>query len=162
MYLSPENIQSMIRDTLTKIISDEDPDKKLTDTGVIAFAEHIPLYKYVTMQLIALDSGIVVQQAPDSPLKEIDTLKGNVWAWSVFAKSADKEESQLMLVVKSEQPNSLKQRIIHIKIHVESNWFRIFYNYLIEHPGDFILKIIVPAIAAIWGVIFLKRRRESQ
>jgi hypothetical protein len=161
VYLSPQNLKSLIRDTIQKIIIDEDPNRNVNDTGKIEFKEHIPLYNHVTMRLLPLDSGITILKVPDMTRQEVNLEHGNTWSWSIFAKSAEKEQSTLALVITSEDPNRIEKRLIHIKIHIESNIFRILFNYLIEHPGDFILKIIAPAIAAIWGVIFLKRRKDA-
>lgn len=162
VYLSPNNLKSAIRDTIRKILIDEDPNRAPNDTGKIEFKEQIPLYRHVTMQLLPLDSGILIRKLPDMDRQEVDTVHGNTWSWSVYANSAEKEQSTLALVITSEKPDRIEKRFIHIKIHVEDNVFRIFYNYLIGHPGDFILKMIVPAIAAIWGVIFWKRRAAAK
>ncbi|MGN6398357.1 MAG: hypothetical protein ACTHMI_22485 [Mucilaginibacter sp.] len=162
VYLSPNNSKSAIRDTIHKILVDEDPNRNPNDTGKIEFKEQIPLYRHVTMQLLPLDSGILIRKLPDMNRQEVDTVRGNTWSWSVYANSAEKEQSTLALVITSENPDHIEKRFIHIKIHVEDNVFRIFYNYLIGHPGDFILKILAPAIAAIWGVIFWKRRSGAK
>lgn len=162
VVLSASNIKSVIRDTIIKILEDEDPDRNLADTGTIAFKEHIPLYKFVTVELVALDSGIIVRKTPDAPRQPVDTVLGNKWSWTIYANSAEKAESKLMLIVYSEDPSHIEKRIIHIQIHVEANFIRLFINYLSEHPGDALFKIVVPLVSFFGGLFAGTRRKKEK
>lgn len=162
VYLGVNASTNAIRDTITKILKDEDPDKSPADTGKIEFKEQVPVYKYVSIDLTPLDSGIVIRKTPDATRQLFDLKNGNKWSWVIYSNSAEKSESKLLMIISSEDPAHLEKRYIRIKIHVERNFIRIFYNYLIEHPGDFLLKIIVPLVTFIGGIIFGKRSKKGE
>lgn len=158
-FISIKFSGSQVRDTLQTIIF-EDEDSNNKDSIVIK--ERIPLFDYVSIDLIALDSFIkITNNIHPNSRQRLDTISGNKWSWTIRAESADRPSSRLKLVIRTENPQYFKERTIPIAIKVDTNFFRRIYNFLIENPSVLVVAILIPLITFI-GKRFFKEKGKNE
>lgn len=158
-FISVKFSGSQVRDTIQAIIF-EDEDRSNKDSIVIK--ERIPLFDFVSMDLIALDSSIRVTNNihPDSR-QRLDTISGNKWSWTIRAESADLPSSKLKLVIRTENPQYYKEKTIPIAIKLDANFFRRIYNFLIENPNVLVVAILIPLLGFIGKRVFKERGKNE-
>jgi hypothetical protein len=150
----PEN---KVRDTLVKIVIDD--DKNETGDSVV-IVKAIRLFKEVTMTLDCMDTVLKVSPNHPNASQQIDTLHGNKWSWSIYAKTADYPVSKLKLKITTKGPASYDEKTLTINIKVEPHILRRIYNYLINNPKVLVSSILIPLLG-FFGTRYFNNKRKT-
>ncbi|HET9057981.1 MAG TPA: hypothetical protein VFN30_14130 [Chitinophagaceae bacterium] len=150
VFVSINNPESLVVSKLREIDFQQIPRvRNSKDTSVIR-TQNIYRYKKLTIHLIDDgDNFIVDNRTGESQV--IDSVNGNTWHWVIKTKS---NNSLARLTLKltgtavDGKEEELPEEYIHIKIKLDSNWFRVILDYLHDNP-----KVSVPALIALAGFI---------
>jgi hypothetical protein len=154
-FISIKFPEGKVRDTVYKLLINDDPSQK--DDSIVTIKQ-IPLYHIVTINLTCLDTILKVTQNNPSAKQELDTLSGNKWSWTIYAKTADHPSSKLKLTILTEGPSNYEEKTITINIKVEPHFVRKIYDWLIDNPKVLIVSILIP-LFAFFGRLFLKKNK---
>ena len=163
-YVSINNPESKIRDTIRRIEKIQTIESPDDDTSTINIINDIPFYKKINIVIDSTNDFSIRAFRPSR--QEIDTVKGNLWLWQITAKT-DKEFADITILVDAETPQGILENIdirqINIQIEIDKVTFvRAAINYLGDNP-----KVSIPLLAGLVAFIgwliryYLEKKKES-
>jgi hypothetical protein len=144
-YVTVINDQVSIKTNLRSDASATEGDDAKNDT-IIVYPKNISFYSSIHLSLTDPAGDFKITPVQSSDTQAIHPLNGAHWQWTLYTET-DKPTARLFLKaqgLRSEgAPEALDDRVIPIRIIVQSNIFRSVMIYLYDNP-----KVSVPAIIA--------------
>jgi hypothetical protein len=163
-YLSINTPEAKVRDTLRTIERTQRIESKEEDSSIINSLSLPLVYNDVEINLLDPAGDYTITKVGHNNDKQrIDTVKGNIWDWTVMTKS-NKKTTKLILKITAYLPNAseeLENRSIPIRIKLEQNIVRKLWAALLDDPKYLLSAILLPLIA-FFGKRYFDRRKATK
>lgn len=155
-----------IRDTLIKIITQQqNASTGKVDSDSIVTSE-ISIYKRIRVDLLDLDSSFKIQKIFGETWQDIDSTGDNRWRWNV-TPITNATNARLVIKVIAETPagtvKDIEDRTFYIKVKMIGTYqvIRSWWAYLQDNPGMVVTVILIPLVAFL-GKRFFDRKQKNK